>query len=172
MAFTFLVEDGSGLAEATSYVSVEDADDIIVVNIHADARWSALDDPTKEKLLSWASRYLDSHAKWYGTRVSGTQALRWPREDVTDRDGILIPSDSVPRQLKVAVASLATALIDTDRSVERPQDALTRLKADVIELEFQEGYRLPKVPAHIHELIDGLGVIKSGGRVRFARIVK
>jgi len=172
MPFTFLTEDGTGLVAATSYVSVEEADDIIAVNIHADARWTVLDEAIKEKLLSWASRYLDTNARWYGERVSSTSGLRWPRKGVCDRDDFEIAEDVIPKQLKIAAASMATYLIAQDRSTERPQDALISLKADVVELEFAEGYRLPKVPSHINELISGLGRITSGTRVRFGRIIK
>ena len=35
MSFTFVVEDGTGLATATSYISVSDADDYITANTHA-----------------------------------------------------------------------------------------------------------------------------------------
>lgn len=171
MAFTFLVEDGTGLAAATSYVSVEDADDIIAVNIHADAKWVDLALADKEKLLSWASRYLDNHVRWKGCKTVEASALRWPRKGVVDRDGQLIPEDVIPQQLKIAVASFATYLIDTDRSTERPQDGLAMIKVDVIELEFREGYKLPKIPSHMGHLLEGLGTVKSN-RIGFARIIR
>lgn len=172
MAFTFMVEDGTGVASATSYVSVEEADDILAMNIHASASWDALTLDTKQKLLSWASRYLDERTRWFGRRVDGNSALRWPRVGITDQDGITLSPTIIPRQLKIAAAEMARYLIDEDRTAERDQDGLTRLKADVIELEFAEGYRLPQVPSHMKNLIKGLGVISSGTGVRFARIMK
>lgn len=172
MAFTFVVEDGTGLPNATSYVSVEEADDILTMNIHAGPAWSVLDVAVKQRLLSWASRYLDERARWFGTRVSESSGLRWPRAGVTDRDGIVLAPNMVPRQLKIAAAEMARYLVDEDRSSERDQDALTRLKADVIELEFAEGYRLPKVPEHMQYLIKGIGTIGSGSGIKFARIIR
>lgn len=172
MAFTFLVENGSGLSAATSYVSVSEADDIIAVNIHADLSWDALDDSDKEKLLSWASRYLDTQTRWFGEKVVATSALRWPRSNVVDRDGILLSSTAIPAQLKIATAEMARYLIAEDRTVERDQDALKRIKADVVELEFMEGYRLPSVPTHLQYLLNGLGSISSGNGIRFARIIR
>lgn len=172
MAFAFLVEDGTGLSTATSYVSVEDADDIIVMNIHASASWTTLTTAQKEYLLSWASRYLDERTRWYGSKSVETSALRFPRTGIVDRDGIAIAADAVPRQLKIATAEMARYLIEEDRSVERGQDALTRLKADVVELEFSEGYRLPKVPEHMAYLIQGLGSIGAGSGSKFKRIIR
>ena len=172
MAFTFVVEDGTGLSNATSYVSVSDADDIIVMNIHASSYWGALSNSRKEYLLSWASRYLDERARWFGTKTVETSALRFPRTGIVDRDGVTIAADAVPRQLKIATAEMARYLITADRSVERDQDALIRLKADVVEFEFSEGYRLPKVPEHMGYLIQGLGSIGSGSGSKFKRIIR
>lgn len=172
MAFAFVVEDGTGLPNATSYVSVEDADDILTMNIHAGPAWDALDVENKERLLAWASRYLDERARWYGARTVETSGLRWPRTGVVDRDNARIAPNVIPRQLKAATAEMARYLIEEDRSTERGQDALTRLKADVIELEFSEGYRLPKVPEHMQYLIAGLGSIAGGSGIKFARIIR
>ena len=41
MALDFVVETGTGLANATSYVSVEEADDLVSLNIH-DSTWDTL----------------------------------------------------------------------------------------------------------------------------------
>ena len=162
MTFPFTVEDGAGLSNATSYVSVEDADDILIMNIHAAPAWMALSLDVKQRLLSWASRYLDERARWFGRKTVETAALRFPRSGVRDRDGIHIDANEIPRQLRVATAEMARYLIDADRTVERDQDALISLKADVVEMEFVEGYRLPKVPEHVGYLLQGLGSIGAG----------
>lgn len=173
MAFTFVVEDGTGLPNATSYVSVEDADDIITMNIHASTSWDALAVEKKERLLSWASRYLDERTRWCGVITVETSGLRWPRSTVINRDGIEIAANIVPRQLAIATAEMARYMVAQDRTTERDQDALTRLKADVIELEFAENYRLPQVPSHMAYLIKGLGSIQTGnGGIRFKKIIR
>lgn len=172
MAFEFVVEDGTGIPNATSYVSVEDADDIITMNIHASTAWMALDDSVKERLLAWASRYLDERARWFGRKTHELSGLRWPRTGVTERDGLVLSENIVPRQLKIATAEMARYLIEEDRSTERSQDSLVRLKADVIELEFSEGYRLPHVPSHMTYLIKGLGTISTGVGIQFKKIIR
>ena len=171
MAFTFLVENGTGLSGATSYVSVSDANDIIAVNIHANISWDALADDDKEKFLSWASRYLDTQTRWFGYKKVQTSALRWPRSGVVDRDGFLLSDTTITSQLKIATAEMARYMISEDRTTERDQDALKRIKADVIEIEFSEGYRLPAVPSHLQYLLNGLGAIASGN-IRFVRIIR
>ena len=171
MAFTFVVEDGTGLATATSYVSVADADDIIAVNIHIDQTWLDLGTDSKEKLLAWATRIHDAQTRWKGTKTVATSQLRWPRTGVCDRDETLIGINEIPYQLEVATAEYARYLIAGDRTLERDQDGLIRLKADVVELEFKDGYQLPQIPAQMTYLLDGLGYISSGGQhPRFVRL--
>jgi len=142
------------------------------MNIHADASWTLLTTEVKERLLAWASRYLDERTRWYGMKTVEASALRWPRCGVMDRDYIELSPTMVPRQLKIATAEMARYLISEDRTTERDQDALSRLRADVIELEFVEGYRLPQVPSHMQYLIKGLGAISSGNGIKFRRIIR
>lgn len=173
MAYVFTVETGTGLVpSANSYLTVEEAGDILTMNIHVSPTWENADTLVKQKLLTWATRYLDERARWYGSKTVETSPLRWPRAGVVDRDNVLIGSNIIPMQLKTATAEMARYLIDTDRSVERDQDSLKRLKADVVELEFVSGYRLPSVPAALQHLIKGLGSISSGNGTKFARIIR
>lgn len=181
MAFTFTVETGTGtVTAANSYVTVAEADDIITTNIHASTSWNNLPLPNRERLLAWASRYIDDHTDWRGVKTVqgaidatgvrvGESPMDWPRTGVCDRNDILIGPNEIPRQLRVAAAEMARYLVDTDRSVERSQDGLKMVKADVVEVEFLEGYRLPQVPTNMQYLVRGLGSI-SGGLITFARI--
>lgn len=157
MPFTFTTEDGTGRTDANAYLSVTEADDILTMNIHAATAWNNLAQDVKEKLLAWGSRFLDERVRWNGRKAVETSALRWPRTGNRDRDGIPIAADEIPDQVKVATATMARALLDNDRTTERDQDGLRRLKADVVELEFIEGYRLPAVPDHLKYIISGIG---------------
>lgn len=171
MAFTFLVEDGTGLPDATSYVSVADADDILSVNPHIAEDWGALSETEKEQLLSWASRYLDMKAIWKGERAVETSALRWPRSGVVDRDEIELPDNEIPQQLRIATAEMARFLMLDDRASERSQDAISELKVDVVEIVFAKDYRLPPVPMVMHDLLKGLtrGISGSWGAKPISR---
>ena len=149
---------------------VEEADDILAQNIHVFPAWNALPTEDKERLLAWASRYLDDRTRWAGYRAVAASGLRWPRTGVVDRDGRAIGSNEIPHALKVGTAELARHLMVADRSAERDQDGLSRLKADAIELEFKDGYILPKVPEHLRFVLAGLGVVNTGGGVHCKRI--
>ena len=175
MAFTFLVETGTGLvAGANSYVSVADADDAITLNIHADDAWNAKSISDKERLLALATRILDNYARWFGTKTVTTpiaSPLRWPRTGVSDRDSVLIDANTIPEQLKVATAEVARFYAKEDRTLDRDQDGLESITADVVELVFRKGYRLPVIPATLTFLIQGLGTITSG-KPRFVNIIR
>ena len=103
-SLSFVVEDGSGLASATSFVSVAYANSY--ATIHGKTQWSALTDEQKEITLVLASDYINSQYNWRGEPVSPSQALALPR------GGFSIPSGAhstgVPACVKKATAELAT----------------------------------------------------------------
>lgn len=72
-----IVEDGTGLANAESYVSVAFADDYH--ERYGNADWAALGTDQKEIALRKATQYLDSEYSFIGDRKTTTQALEWPR---------------------------------------------------------------------------------------------
>ena len=172
MAFTFIVETGAVVANSNSFVTVAEADDYLVANIHVAPIWSALAASNKEYLLAWSSRYLDQRADWEATKTVDTSSMRWPRPGVCDRDGILIDNNVIPKQLKEATIEMARYLIAADRSEDRGQDGLESLKVDVIELVFNTSYRLPEVPSDIQDLLKGIGYISTGGSGGHAKILR
>lgn len=171
MTFAIVVEDGTGLPNANSYVSASDADDILVTNIH-NTDWFALDQPTKEKLLAWATRLLNSKAVWFGKKTYPTSALPWPRDCITTRDSYpdKIPNNSIPHQLKEATAEMARFLVEADRTTEQDRDGFERLWVDVIKIQFDPKYRLPQLPPIIWQILSELGYFSSAtGAARIIR---
>lgn len=100
------VEDGTGLANAQSYISVADADTHFTVR--GITLWDTLLTAEKEQALTRATDYMVQayRMRWQGDRVLSTQALDWPREGV-EVDGIEIDADVVPTEVKRACAELA-----------------------------------------------------------------
>lgn len=170
MPLTLVVEDGTGLTNANSYVTRAEADDIMEANILAFDTWDALVDSAKDAVLIYATRYLDSRADWNGVKTVAASALRWPRTGVLDRDGETVDEDEVPYQLKLAVVELARFLAVNDLANFRSQDGLKQVTADVVTLIFNEKYRLPKMPSEIQYLIQGLGAV--AGNRGFGKVVR
>ena len=113
---TLIVEDGSGLSSANSYVPLADADAYFAARGVAD--WTAIGATasSREAALMQGCRYLENayRGRWKGFRVHERQALAWPRCDsapagggasagpgaLTDLDGFAIPTDAVPQRVK------------------------------------------------------------------------
>ena len=170
MAVTLVVEDGTGLANANTYVSLAAASSYISANIHAFQTWDALDDDDKKSLLIWSTRLLDQRTSWRGLPTTTTQALQWPRIGATDRNGESVSQVVVPQPVRDATAELARYLMTVDRTLERDQDGLSKIHVDVIEIDFNRSYRLPEIPMQISYMLTGLGAIASGNGSTFAKI--
>lgn len=128
-----VVEDGTGLANAESYISVADAD-----ARHAafgNSAWSG-DNAAKEAALRRATAYIEQtyRGRWTGRRMTSVQALSWPRYDVV-ADGFLVPSSVVPDDVANAVADLAARALTSDLAPDQTR-GLIRKKIGPIEKEW------------------------------------
>lgn len=103
-----VVEDGTGLANAESYITVAAA-----ATHHANlgnVAWAALaSDTIREQLLRQATAYMGQayRTRWLGYRKSTAQALDWPRVTVVIDEYTWISSEIVPTDIANACADLA-----------------------------------------------------------------
>lgn len=136
---TLIVEDGTGLADAESYISVADAD--IYHTNRGNSAWLAVaTELEKEQLLRKATDYMTSVYRflWQGRRFSNTQALDFPRWDVIIKDtGYSLASNVVPVQVKNSCCEFALRAIDGALMIDETQ-RIIREKVDVIEVEYSE----------------------------------
>ena len=110
-----VVEDGTGLSNADSYLSVADADTYHTAHGNP-AAWSSASDADKEEALRLATQYIDVvyGRRFSGTKLAATQALRWPRNGVYDDEGQLLDNDSIPVRVEQATAELALRQLGAD----------------------------------------------------------
>ena len=103
-----IIEDGSIVANADSYVSEADTDTYNTSYVGS-TDWSTATTADKEIALRQATQYLDTvyFNKWRGERVSSNQALQWPRVYAEYDDGICISDSEIPVPLKKAAMELA-----------------------------------------------------------------
>ena len=164
-----------GGASANSYTTVAQGDSYHEGRLFV-TDWTGAADATKEAALVWATRLLDSHFDWQGSKFTLEQALRWPRFGALDRDGQLFDSNELPPELRDAVSELARLLIIGDRSIETGTEGLKRLKVDVIELEFDKFDRIETISDEVYQMISHLGRLKnlsaSGGQVSAAQLLR
>lgn len=162
-----IVEDGSGVVGANSYISLADADIYFETHpFYADA-WNELDDAKKQNLLIAGSQQLDTLFNWYGFRTYNEQQLSWPRQRVWFHSHrTYIASNIIPKQVKQATCEMAYFMSKGDVFAPSSSAGLDSLKIDVIELNFSNStHRAPVAPAAL-TLLNGLGDYAFGGRVR------
>lgn len=139
---TLIVETGSIVPGANSYVSLADA------RAYVAARGAALpsDDAEAEAVILKAMDYLESFsARFKGDRVNRDQPLSWPRVGAVIEDWSWGPAE-IPRQ--VIAAQLALVLeVNSGIDPFNPPDALPQVRKKVgpIEVEYANPSSVSKV---------------------------
>jgi hypothetical protein len=170
MPVTVVVEDGTGVANANSYVSLTELKDYFAVVPDAAAFLAQTDDVLSQYAV-WATRVLDQKTLWQGYRATTTQALEWPRNYVTDKYGNAVAADSVPAQVKAVTCELARWLKDNDPADGQDVQSLKQITVDVVDIVFQDQTTQTSWPTIFNQIIDGLGRVNVGAR-GFPRVVK
>lgn len=109
-----VVEDGTGLSTAESFISVADAG-TRRSNLGDNTAWDALTTTQKEQALRKATEFMEQRFRnrWKGTKLLRDQALSWPRYGA-EVDGYALESNYVPADIANACADLALkSLTDT-----------------------------------------------------------
>lgn len=167
---SIVVEDGTGLANANSYVSVADAD--AYHSARGNSAWtesSTSPDQGKTAALIRATTFIDGHyrGRWPGTPLNGRdQALAWPRENATDAEGNDVASDEVPREIIATTCEAALRELQSPGSLQPDLErggAIRRLKAGSVEVEYADNALNTTTLTLIDDILSGLITTGSGG---------
>lgn len=128
-----VVEDGTGLATAESYISVADADAHHTAMGNDD--WTGTE-AAKEAALRRATAYMEQayRTRWKGTKLLRSQALSWPRYGA-EADGYVLESTIVPADVATACADLALRALTADLNADLTR-AVIREKVGPLETEY------------------------------------
>ena len=139
----FVVEDGTGLPDATSYASVEEADAIMDrVPDQYKQGWLDLDEYQKQQVLVWGTQVFDDYVYFPchpNQKVNQYQALNFPRYGIYNQDGYQIPTNEVPSFVKRATVQLAFELGATNLLTE-PVRGITSATVGPLSVTFAENY--------------------------------
>lgn len=118
----FKVEDGTGLPDSNSYLSVEAADSYFTDV--GNAKWLSLTVDAKQSCLVQATRYMDARfgSRWRGEQLKPDQALAFPRVNIAPG----IP-DGMPKALLNATAEYAVRATPGPLAPDPQYDATGRL---------------------------------------------
>ncbi|MCG8492275.1 MAG: hypothetical protein MI743_11715 [Sneathiellales bacterium] len=152
----FLVETGSGVSGATSYISLEDADS------HFEAlentNWTNASLGQKQQALIRASLYVDSY-QFEGCPRRADQGLSWPRSGAKDTEGR--PLRGIPFALRAAVLELAGDYIKSPpQSFDKGQ--ILKEKVGPVELVYSA---TEKQPGFVYRLLSQIGARTRANRV-------
>lgn len=151
MAATILVENGTQVSGANSYVTEAELD------TYADERGKTISG-TQADLLIQAMDFLEAQ-NFIGLRRSyDDQPLQWPRYDVIIDDHLLNHTE-IPTELKEAQMAIAVA-IDEGNGPERTIERSTiKEKVGSLEVQYKEGSsslsRDPNISRKLGKLIRG-----------------
>ena len=132
---SIVVEDGTGLATAESYISVADASTYFTAR--GNTTWDAIaTDALREAYLRQATEYMIStyRRRWQGVRLDEDQALDWPRDGVVV-DSWEVDNDSVPTIIERACAELALKASSAELQPDLTQGVLSE-QVGVIKVEY------------------------------------
>jgi hypothetical protein len=191
---TLIVEDGTGVANANSYISVADA------RTYASARGTTLpsDDSAVEALILQGMSYIEAQrARFQGSKTytgvvgfhdddwfpiplppdvntHAAQALQWPRYDVYI-DDIPLSGSAIPVELVSALAQCAVEISSgNDLQANTTGTPVKIEKVDVIETQYMTPAEMnttgfsasyPKVESLLQPLYSSSGALLSTVRV-------
>jgi hypothetical protein len=139
---TLIVEDGSQVSNANSYVSDSD----YTTYAAARGRTIGTSAANREIELIKAMDYIESHRdRFKGDKKSQSQALQWPRYNV-ELDGYAVDSDSIPQELKNAQMEAAILLNGSELLKTGSYQNVQREKLGELEVSYFSGgsYDLPR----------------------------
>lgn len=125
---SLIVEDGTGLSSADSYVAVTDANSYHTAM--GNSAWTGAD-TLKEVALRRATQYIDSQYRFRGERLLLTQSLEFPRVGVTN----LLP-DWPMKNLVAATCELALRALTNTLMSDTVAESVRREKVGPIETEY------------------------------------
>lgn len=125
---TLVVEDGTGVTNADSYISIASADTYHTAM--GNPAWGLADDADKEPALRRATQYVDTQYQFRGSQLTSTQALAWPRSI----SGMSL--DWPIRRLSNAVAELALRALDEPLQADIDTGEVKRETVGPLTLEY------------------------------------
>lgn len=140
-----IIEDGSGVSGAESYISVADADDYHTKR--GNATWVGAE-PDKEAALRKAADYLRQfyRTRWKGYQLYVDQVMDWPRSDVyidPQDSTTLLDEEAIPEEVRRANAELALIALTGTLAPNITRGSIKRRKVGPIETEYNNAVAIP-----------------------------
>ena len=165
-----IVEDGTGVENAESYISVSDANAYIEKWRGTVGEWDSAGTSEQEIALRMGTRYIDSF-EFLGLRAFTAQTLSWPRAGLGPIDGQYFESSKIPDAIKYAVVEAALKHVDGETLFPDHQGQAIQSESDQVgPLSESVTYFSAKRPEKTFELVQKLlRPFLTGGRRTLSR---
>ena len=178
----FVVEDGTGLQNATSYASIQEADDYFANRMYRTS-WgdASTTDQMKMASLATATESLDSRLKWAGSQLTTRQSLAFPRISFINQEsnGSSVESrrrfgsfindsiqrDNLPKEVKMATIQYAADIIQNNRFVPSQGTLSSIGLGGGVQFAFNTPPESQVIPSYIEEIVSDLLAPSSVQRI-------
>lgn len=153
------VEDGSGLSNSESFISVADATTYLSAYSSDSGTWAAASTSAQELALRQAARWIETQfgSRFTGRKKTATQALSWPRLGAIDPDGFAVGESSIPNAVKHAQAELAVRALAGDLLTDLDNTyTLKKERNKVGDIEEELEFASPKSQLPLYRVVVGL----------------
>lgn len=180
---TLIKEDGTGKADANTYLLLEDMATYCAANLYTEA-WERSEEVTQEAALKMATRLVDELFQFNGYKTNPAQALQWPRLQCPNPDitagvpglrfyppGSYLDETKVPKEIINATAALALELLAGNRLQDYSGQGVSEFKVGPIEAKLDKKDKVPVIPVYIQHLLSKFGAYagRAGGAVKLIR---
>jgi hypothetical protein len=114
--------------------------------------------------LVTASRRIDEE-QFAGYKVSTSQALKWPRYNVFDEDGLIIDPTSIPERVRQAVYVTALELLRANFLDETYMGNFSYFSAGTVQIKQFTQQSAGRLPADAVRLLQRFMTSGNGGRL-------
>lgn len=155
-----------GGTSANSYLTRAAADSYFADRLYS-SNWTGASDADKDLALVTATRRIDQE-NFRGAKVTTTQALKWPRYDTYDADGITYASAAIPQPVKDAACEMALELLGSNTLAQSKLVNFAHIKIGSLDITPQQPQKSGSLPAQVVRLLGHL-LLSAPGTIRMVR---
>lgn len=161
-----IIEDGTIVANANSYITVDQYVTWADARFGCDRSTAKTSDADVEALILRAMDYFESQS-FKGLKATITQDLQWPRSDVVI-DNYYVDAATIPKEVKNSIYELAYAEEVGNSELSTIDRKVSREKVASIEVEYADSSSSTTINRAIPNAMKKL--LYGGGMMRVRRI--
>jgi len=148
---SFIVEDGSGITDANSYVTIDEFKEYWT---DRNIDYTEKTDAEVQACLINATQYIDNNYTFIGYKNSYYQGLEFPRYNAYDRNGYFVTG--IPKCLKYSIYESGSISLSGTDLFSSSEDGIVEKTENVGPVETTYKYKNKATGQTIYQIIDRL----------------